>query len=118
MAQPRDAPPAAPPTPTHLNAPPPPVDWPGTWLTIRPRVVWTPSHLDRHLARFLVITSAGDVQLTAGRLRAAFREGGEPLLRQPDVPFASLLARKIPGTGYDVDEAAVHALPHRLTQRT
>ncbi|MEU9145065.1 hypothetical protein [Streptomyces sp. NPDC048349] len=79
---------------------------------------WTPTHLDRRLARFLVTTSAGDGQLTAQRLRAAFWEGGEPLLRQPDVRFASLLARLIPGTASVLDEAAVHALLRLLTRQT
>ncbi|MGW0363384.1 hypothetical protein [Streptomyces sp. NPDC002990] len=76
---------------------------------------WTPTPLDRRLARLLVITSAGDGQLTAERLRAALWEGGEPLLRQPDNRFASLLAQLILGTASVTDEAAVHALLRRLT---
>lgn len=79
---------------------------------------WTPTRLDHHLARFLVTASAGDGQLTSERLRAALWEGGEPLLRQPDVRFASLLARSVPGTASVLDEAEVHALLHRLTRRT
>ncbi|MCP3819292.1 hypothetical protein NLX86_14625 [Streptomyces sp. A3M-1-3] len=78
---------------------------------------WTPSHLDRRLARFLVLTSAGDGQLTADRLRTALWEGGEPLLRQPDSRFASLLAQLIPGTASVLDDATVHALLRRLTPR-
>ncbi|MGW2273246.1 hypothetical protein [Streptomyces yangpuensis] len=79
--------------------------------------LWTPTRLDRHLARFLVTASAGDGQLTQQRLRAAFWEGGEPLVRQPDVRFASLLARLLPGTASVLDEAAVHSLLHRLAER-
>ncbi|MFG3410031.1 hypothetical protein [Streptomyces sp. NPDC048142] len=79
---------------------------------------WTPTQLDRHLARFLVTASAGDGQLTAERLRTALWEGGEPWLRQPDSRFASLLARLAPGTASVLDDATVHALLHRLTPRT
>ncbi|MGW6984063.1 hypothetical protein ACWGE1_32255 [Streptomyces sp. NPDC054932] len=75
---------------------------------------WTPTHLDRRLAQYLVVTSAGDGQLTAERLRTALWEGGEPLLRQPDSRFASLLAQLIPGTASVLDDATVHALLRRL----
>ncbi|MCY0935177.1 hypothetical protein [Streptomyces sp. H34-S4] len=78
---------------------------------------WTPTRLDRSLARYLVVASAGDGQLTAERLRAALREGGEPLLRQPDNRFASLLARLVPGPVSVLDDATVHALLRRLTPR-
>lgn len=78
---------------------------------------WTPTHLDRRLARFLVTASAGDGRLTAERLRTALWEGGEPLLRQLDNRFASLLAHLVPGTASVLDEATVHALLQRLTPR-
>ncbi|MGR4883492.1 hypothetical protein ACIPUC_29335 [Streptomyces sp. LARHCF249] len=76
---------------------------------------WTPTHLDRRLARFLATASAGDGRLTAERLRTALWEGGEPFLRQPDNRFASLLAQLVPGTASVLDEATVHALLQRLT---
>ncbi|MFD3675611.1 hypothetical protein [Streptomyces sp. NPDC058613] len=78
---------------------------------------WTPTHLDRSLARYLVVATAGDGQLTAERLRTALWEGGEPLLRQPDSRFASLLAQLVPGAASVLDDATVHALLRRLAPR-
>lgn len=78
---------------------------------------WTPTHLDRSLAQFLVTASAGDGQFTQERLRTVLWEGGEPFLRQPDNRFASLLAQ-LTGTASIPNDAtvhAVHALLHRLT---
>ncbi len=74
---------------------------------------WTPTDLDRRLARFLVTASAGDGQLTPERLRVVLREGGEPFLHQPDNRFAALLARLIEPAPVP-DREAVHALLHRL----
>ncbi|MEU3776076.1 hypothetical protein AB0F11_23240 [Streptomyces sp. NPDC032472] len=74
---------------------------------------WTPTGLDRRLARFLLTASAGDGQLTAERLRAVLQEGGEPFLHQPDNRFAALLARLI-GTTSVAHDATVHALLRHL----
>ncbi|GLX49103.1 hypothetical protein Shyhy01_20530 [Streptomyces hygroscopicus subsp. hygroscopicus] len=53
---------------------------------------WTPTALERSLARRLVIGSAGDLQLTPGLLRSALWEGSVALAHENGGRFGSLLA--------------------------
>ncbi|POX64433.1 hypothetical protein C3492_05155 [Streptomyces sp. Ru62] len=66
---------------------------------------WTPTALERSLARRLVIGSAGDLQLTAGLLRSALWEGSVALAHENGGRFGSLL-----GLSFSVAESSE---PHR-----
>lgn len=72
---------------------------------------WTPTPLERSLARRLVIGSAGDLQLTPALLRSALWEGGVTLAHENGGRFGSLL-----GLSFSVAESSEPERDSALTR--
>ncbi|MCX4745627.1 hypothetical protein OG455_08850 [Kitasatospora sp. NBC_01287] len=75
---------------------------------------WTPSALERTLARRLATAATGTGLLTASALREAFHEGTEAFLRENGGHLAALLATGLAAIEADGSDPAAAALPALL----